>query len=71
MNPGPYILQNIRLATSNVSSLLNKSASITDFVISKILDILTLTETWLSLALFFGENPQAVAYSAQPPCSSG
>ena len=48
MNPGPPIMQNIRLATRNVRFVHNKSASITDLVISKKLDILTLTETWLS-----------------------
>ena len=44
----PPLLQNIRLATSNVRIVHNKSASITDLVISKKLDILTLTLTWLS-----------------------
>ena len=48
LNPDPPILQNISLATSNVRSVHNKSASITDLVISKKLDILTFTETWLS-----------------------
>jgi len=48
MNPGPPILQNVRLATSKIRSVHNKSASITDLVISKKLDILDLTETWLS-----------------------
>jgi len=44
MNPSPPILQNIRLATSNVRSVHNKSAGITDLVISKKLDILALIE---------------------------
>jgi len=48
MNPGPTVLQNIHLSTSNVRSVHNKSASITDLVISRTLDILALTETWLS-----------------------
>ena len=47
-NPGSSILPNMRLATSKVRSVKHKSASITDLVISKKLDILTLTETWLS-----------------------
>jgi len=48
MNPDPPILQYIRLATGNVRSVNYKSAIITDFVISKKLDILALTEPWLS-----------------------
>jgi len=48
MNPRPSILQNIRLPTSNVMSVHNKSASIKELVLSKKLDILALTETWLS-----------------------
>ena len=48
MNPGPPILNNICLTISNIWSVHNKSASITDLVISKKLDILTLAETYLS-----------------------
>ena len=48
MNPGPPILQNICLATSNVMSLHNKSASITGLVIFTKLDILALPGKWLS-----------------------
>jgi len=48
MNPVPPILQNIRLATNSVRSIYNKSANITGFVISKKLDILVLTDIWLS-----------------------
>ena len=48
MNPGPPIQQNIRLATSNVKSVHNKSASITDLVISKKFDIYAVTETYLT-----------------------
>ena len=45
---GPPILQHIRLASSYVRSVNKTSASITDLVICKKLDILALTETWLS-----------------------
>ena len=48
MNPGPPILQNIHLPISNVSSVHNKSSSITDLVKSKKLNVSDLTETWLS-----------------------
>ena len=47
-NLGPPVLRSIRLATSNVTSVHNKSASITDLVISKKLDILAFTETLVS-----------------------
>jgi len=59
MNPGPPILQNIRFATSNVRSVHDTSASITDLVISKKLDILALTETWLSPH----DTPYCISYS--------
>ena len=48
MNTGHPIMQNVRLATSNVRYVHNKSTSITDLARSKTLDILTLTETWLN-----------------------
>ena len=38
----------ITLASWNVHSLNKKSASICDFIIPKRLDILTITETWLT-----------------------
>jgi len=47
-NPSIPILQEICLATSNLTSVHNKSASITDLVISNKLDILAFTETWLN-----------------------
>jgi len=41
----PSYPANVRLATTNVSSMINISATITDWVISKKFDILPLTET--------------------------
>ena len=41
-------LQRLRLATWNIRSLIKKAAPICDLVISKRIDILALTETWLS-----------------------
>ena len=46
-NPGPVIRHNIRLATTNIRSIREKTASLTDLIISKTIDILAVTETWL------------------------
>ena len=48
LNPGPSGLSHIRMATLNVRSLNSKCASFSDLVISKKLDIVAITETWLS-----------------------
>ena len=47
LNPGPVIRHNIRLATTNIRSIREKTASLTDLIISKTIDILAVTETWL------------------------
>ena len=47
LNPGPVVRHNIRLATTNIRSIREKTASITDLIISKTIDILAVTETWL------------------------
>ena len=47
LNPGPVVTHNIRLATTNVRSIREKTASLTDLIISKTIYILAVTETWL------------------------
>jgi len=47
LNPGPDVRRNIRVATTNVRSIRDKIASLTDLLISKKIDILAVTETWL------------------------
>ncbi len=47
LNPGP-VTDRVRMATINVQSLCNKAASFSDLVSSKKLDIIAVTETWLS-----------------------
>ena len=46
--PTSYYATHIRFATWNAHSMVKKSASICDLLISKHLDILAITETWLS-----------------------
>ncbi len=55
LNPGPVIhgsapteTHNIRVATTNVQSIREKSAAVSDLVTSKQLDVLAITETWLT-----------------------
>ena len=45
LNPGPAVRSNI-LATTNVQSIRDKTASLSDLLISKTIDILAVTETW-------------------------
>ena len=47
LNPGPAVRRNIRLATTNVRSIRDKTVSLSDLLISKTIDILAVTETWL------------------------
>ena len=47
LNPGPVVRHNVRLATTNIRSIREKTASLTDLIISKTIDILAVTETWL------------------------
>ena len=47
LNPGPAVRRNIRLATTNVRSIRDQTASLSDLLISKTIDILAVTETWL------------------------
>ena len=46
-NPGPKTFQNMRFATSNVRYVRHKYAALSDLILSKYIDILALTETWL------------------------
>ena len=50
LNPGPSPspINNVRMATINVRSISNKIASFCDIVESKKLDVVTVTEMWLS-----------------------
>ena len=45
LNPGPVIRHNIRLATTNIRSIREKNAYLTDLIISKTIDILAVTES--------------------------
>ena len=47
LNSGPVVRHNIRLATSNIRSIREKTASLTDLIISKTIDILAVKETCL------------------------
>ena len=47
INPGPKTFQNMCFATTNVRSVCHKSAALSDLILSKHIDILALTETWL------------------------
>ena len=48
LNPGPVVRRNVRLATTNIRSIREKTASLTDLIISKkIIDTLAVSETWL------------------------
>ena len=44
----PNILCNMRFATTNLRSVRQKSAALSDLISSKQIDILAMTETWLS-----------------------
>ena len=48
LNPGSNISCNMRFVTTNLRSVRQKSASLSDLVSSKQIDILAMTETWLS-----------------------
>ena len=52
LNPGPVSsgASKVKMGTLNVRSIRLKSASLTDLIISKSIDILSLTETWLEPA---------------------
>ena len=47
LNPRPAVRRSIRLATTNVRSIRDKTAPLSDLLISKAMDILAVTETWL------------------------
>lgn len=47
LNPGP-VARNLRLGTVNARSMRDKSPVLSDFVVSKGVDLLGITETWLS-----------------------
>ena len=47
LNPGLVVRHNIRLTTTNIRSIREKYASLTDIIISKTIYILAVTETWL------------------------
>ena len=47
LNPGPDIRRNIRLATTNVRPIQDKTASFSDLLISKTIYILAVTDTLL------------------------
>ena len=48
INPGPKTFQNMHFATTNLRSVHHKSAALSDLMLFKHIDILALTETWLS-----------------------
>ena len=48
LNPGPNRSCNMRFATTNLRSVRQKSAALSDLISSKQIDILAMTETWLS-----------------------
>ena len=47
LNPGPAVRGNIRLATTNICFIQEKTTSLSHLLISKTIDILAITETWL------------------------
>ena len=47
LNPGPTVSNRIRMATVNVRSIRQKSASFSDLVTTKSLDVVAITEMWL------------------------
>ena len=47
VNPGP-VTRNLRIGTINTRSMRDKAPALSDLVVSKTLDILGITETWLS-----------------------
>ena len=47
LNPGP-VTHNMRIGTINARSMRDKAPALADYVLSKSLDLLTITETWLS-----------------------
>ena len=48
LNPGPNRSCNMRFATNNLRSVRQKSAALSDLISSKQIDILAMTDTWLS-----------------------
>ena len=47
LNPGP-VAPNLRLATVNARSMKDKAPALSDLVVSKGIDLLAITETWLT-----------------------
>ena len=47
LNPATVVMHNIRFATTNIRSIREKTASLTDLIISETIDILAVIETWL------------------------
>ena len=48
MNPGP-VAPNLRLGTVNARSMRDKAPALSDLVVSKGIDLLGITETWLTI----------------------
>ncbi len=74
LNPGPAIRRNIRVATTNVRSIRDKTASLTDLLTSKTIYILAVTETWLrphdTAACIADISPSSFTFHHRP-CSVG
>ena len=75
INPGPTTCQNMRFATTDVRYVRHKSAALSDLMLSKHIDILALTETWLSAsdtsACLADICPYGFAYTITPVVQVG
>ena len=65
LNPGPNRSCNMRFATTNLRSVRQKYAALSDLISSKQIDILPMTETWLSSC-----DTAACLDDISPPCFS-
>ena len=70
LNPGPAVRRNIRLATTNVRSIRDKTVSRCDLLISKTVDILAVTDTWLkphyTVACIADISPSGYTFHRRP-----
>ena len=65
LNPGP-VAPNLRLGTVNARSMRDKAPALSDLVVSKGIDLLGITETWLTIR----ETSSDLAEMTPPPMVS-
>ena len=70
LNVGPAPIHNVRFATTNIKSVRDKTASLSDLLLSKRIDILAVIETRLRphdiVACIAGMSPSGYTFHRRP-----